>query len=296
MYMIKISSVEEEKNIEKFLKKICLSKGYDIFTCEGISINKGGVELFERFETTNEYLEELIKEKNNMKDEFDFLKYLLHTVVENNLYDVNHYKFIIKILKILDINYNIIIHSANCSKFLWIKLNLFQETLLIEMLNNCEILSQKIYEITHKNEDKEFRKINNLKCIDKCLRKNNTPYPGNFDGMVYNQNSLKPFFIIEYSKVNWVYNIGRDIKYHLKWYCDKRKTKWKEDKNRWKSLKDLGNFLRIPVYIIWWGTQKEEYTIGKLEDVQENCYDSIKIIKEQINKKDLLNFFKQLMK
>jgi hypothetical protein len=291
MCMIKISSIEEEKNIEKFLKKICLSKGYNIFTCEGVSINDKRVNFFERFEVDNECFNKMIENSKKMSDE-KFIEKIILLIIEKNLYDINHYKFINYLLRYFNIDYNIILYPNDCSKFLWIKKGCENYVLI---LDDCKVLSEEMFKITQKNEQKPFRE-NYLKCIDECLRKNNTPYPGNFDGIVYNQNSLKPFFIIEYSKVNWVYNIGSDIKYHLKWYCDKRKTKWKEDKNRWKSLKDLGKFLGIPVYIIWWGTQEEEYTIGKLEDVQENCYDSIKIIKEQINKKDLLNFFEQLMK
>ena len=302
MCVIKISSVEEEKNIEKNLRKFFLSNNYDIFTCEGLSINEKGINFFERFEIENKLLEELI-EKSKENNVIPFIKYLISLIIKENLYDENHYKFINNLLENTHIQYNIIMHSTDCSKFLWIKLNFYKKYANILILNNCKTLSEKIFEITHKEENKKFRMVKNLKCIDKCLRENNTPYPGNFDGIVFNFKNLKPKFIIEYSKVDWIYNeekfnfLRNDIKGHMKWYCEDKKGKgWKKDINRWKSLKDLSSFLKIPVYIVWWGTKKEEYTIGELKDIQNDCYRSINIIKEQIKREELFNFFEKLLK
>jgi len=302
MCVIKISSVEEEKDIEKNLRKFFLSNNYDIFTCEGLSINEKGINLFERFEVKNEFLEKLIEESKN--EGITFIKHLIFLIVRKNLYDKIHYKFIYNLLQGKNIQYNIIIYSINCSKFLWIKLKFYENCeSCILILNDCKTLSEEIFEITHKKENKKFRMVKNLKCIDKCLRENNTPYPGNFDGIIFNKTTLQPMLIIEYSKVDWVYNKkykfleSNDIIGHLRWYCkDKNGNGWKKDINRWKSLKDLSNVLKIPVYIVWWGTQKEEYTIGELKDIQNNCYRSISFIEEQIKEEELFNFFEKLLK
>jgi len=228
----------------------------------------------------------------------NFLKYLISSIISNNLYNKTHYKFIYNLLRVKDIHYNIILHSIDCSKFLWIKLKLYKtcESKIL-ILSNCELLSKEIFKITQKYENKKFRVISYLKCIDKCLRKNKTPYPGNFDGIIFNKTTLQPVFIIEYSKVDWVYKRGNNIIGHLGWYCkDENGKGWKRDINRWKSLKDLSNVLEIPVYIVWWGTQKEEYTIGELKDIKNDCYKSINIIKEQIKEEEVFNFFEKLLK
>jgi len=304
MYVMKISSVEEEKDIEKNLKKFLLSNNYDIFIAEGLSVNEKGIHIFERFETTDEFLERLIEERKKV-DVITFIKHLISLIVKNDLYDKIHYKFIYNLLKKINIKYNIIIYPISCSKFLWIKLKFYKKcenNILI--LDDCKTLSEKIFEITHKEENKKFRMVKNLKCIDKCLRENNTPYPGNFDGIVFNLRNLKSEFIIEYSKVDWVYDKDKykflknnDIIDHLEWYCkDKNGKGWKKDINRWKSLKNLSDVLEIPVYIVWWGTEKKEYTIGELKDIQNNCYKSINIIKEQIKEEELFNFFEKLLK
>ncbi|EDM23578.1 hypothetical protein [Caminibacter mediatlanticus] len=303
MCVIKISSVEEEKDIEKNLRKFFLSNNYDIFTCEGLSINEKEINLFERFEVENNYLENFIIKIKNEKV-CNFIKYIVNLVIKKNVYNKTHYEFIFKLLKNKNFQYNIIIHPTNCSKFLWIKLKLYENCeSSILILHNCKTLSEEIFKITKKEENKKFRMVKNLKCIDKCLRENNTPYPGNFDGIIFNKTILQPMFIIEYSKVDWVYDKkykfleSNNIIGHLRWYCkDKNGSGWKKDINRWQSLKNLSNFLNIPVYIIWWGTQKEEYTIGELKDVQNNCYESINIIEEQINKEELFNFFGKLLK
>ena len=298
MFNISISSVEETKFIEKNFKKFLKEKEYLIYTGEGLSINQNGINLFERFEVDEKDFEKIIEGKLSNENFRDFLNYFINLIIDYKLYDKNHYLFIINLLKKHDITYNIIIHTNKCKYFLWITFKLYKEPYInIELINNCKTLSRNIFLITNKEENKIFNAKHHLKCIDKCLREENAPYPGNFDGLIYEERTLQPKFIIEYSKVNWVYKLNKDIKYHLKWYCeDKKETGWKRDINRWKSLIDLSNFIEIPVYIIWWGTEKEEFSVGQLKKIdQNNCYNSIDIIKEKITRTELFSFFEDLL-
>jgi len=295
-----ISSVEEKKIVENKFNQFLNNIGYSTFTCEGLSINKEhnniNINMFERFKVSEESFYLILKEMYSNKDDFKKLKYIFKLAIKNYLYTKEHYKFIIDLLKSKNINYNVIIHDFSCNQFLWITLNLYKNYIDIEFLKDCNNLSKKIYSITNKKENKKFATSKHLECIDKCLRKLNTPYPGNFDGLVYKNENYQPIFIIEYSKVDWVYKFDKNLNYHLKWYCnDYKKKGWKIDINRWSSLKNLGEYLNIPIYIIWWGTKKNEYAVGELLNIKQNCFESINILLNSVTEIEVLAFFKQLL-
>jgi len=288
-----ISSVEEKKDIEESFINYLRNNELNMFTCEGLSVNFE-VNLFERFEVDSNEFDEIKNSYN--QDRGNFIRNLIDSIKQKNLYPEIHYDFVRKLLKNNNIIYNIIIHTNNCNNFLWIRLKFYKKQLIvIKFFNDCKEVSKKIYCITCKEEKKQFKEVQNLKCIDKCLREHNTPYPGNFDGLVFD-NDLKPKFIIEYSKVDWVYKkeLSKDINFHLNWYC-RKDNGYPEDINRWKSLKDFGDYLQIPVYIIWWSTVEDEYAIGKLNNVTKDCHYTIEIIKRKITKDELFNYFDDLL-
>jgi len=283
-----ISTIEERKEIETILEEFFSERGYLIFTCEGLALNQENVYFFERFETDKSGFEFFMQMCNNSKNPEEFLTKVKKIIIQKGLYPKEHYLFIKELLKKDVFNYNIIIYSEDCHNFLWISWSL-KYGIKVNLLQDCKKLSEIMYSITGKEEKKLFRKTHYLKCIDECLRKQNTPYPGNFDGIVYDRKSLKPKFILEYSKVDWVYRHNKDIDYHLKWYCDDKNNEvWKSDINRWNSLYLLGNFLGIPIFIIWWGTGKKEYAFGELKKVGTRCSESIEIIKDKLGLNDLL--------
>jgi len=291
-----ISTIEEKKKIETTLEKFFLERNYLIFTCEGLSPNTENIHLFERFETDKIGFEFFRQMLYNSKNYEEFLIKVIEIIIQRELYTEEHYLFILELLGKYSFNHNIIIYSEDCSDFLWISFNSKGE-IKTELLKGCEELSKKIYSITGKEERKRFRKTDYLRCIDKCLRERNTPYPGNFDGIVYDSKSLKPKFILEYSKVDWVYDSNKDIVDHLKWYFDDENSRgWKSDINRWNSLYMLGELLSIPVIIIWWGTKREEYALGELKKISVRCSESIEIIKNKLELNDLLDFLDKKLK
>lgn len=296
MKKLLISTIEEKKKIETILDKFFLERGYLIFTCEGLAAkDTNNVHLFERFETDKAGFLVFKQMLSNSGNNEQFLKKVIEIIIRKGLYTIEHYKFITELLKKDGFNYNIIIYSEACHNFLWISCSL-QREITVDLLQGCKELSQKMYSITEKEEKKSFRETHYLRCIDECLRKENTPYPGNFDGIVYDKISMKPKFILEYSKVDWVYRHNKNIDYHLKWYCSGNNEAWLNDINRWNSLYLLGEFLGIPIFIIWWGTRKEEYAFGELKKVGATCSESIEIISNKLELNDLLVLLDRMLK
>lgn len=284
-WKIKISTIEEKKTIEDELTSQLKNMGYEWFTCEGVSITSE-TNLFERFQSDLITLNTIIKLFE--QDFYHALNRFEELIVNEGIYTQNHYEFVDKIMS-KGIKYNIIVHTDNCSKFIWIKLNEAR----YDVFNSCKELADMMYQLTGKKEQKHFYYSSKLKCIDKCLRNYGVPYPGNFDGIIYNKDTLDPVMVIEFSKVKW----KNSLEEHLNSYCSDNSRFWKEDKNRWNVLFKLKLKLNIPVYIVWWLTKSFECAIGELQMIDEkSCRNSITIHKLEIQLKDLSETLFKLIK
>lgn len=235
MDYLKYSTVEEEIPIKSILKEGLVRAGLVLYECEGIAKTmNGGLTIFERVE---------ILDPNQVSNK-SLLKDACKLISQRNSMDV---KLWYSFLSGKNGGIYLLLHDSSCQHFIVSEYETKSgEFKKIKETNCCKDLSDFLYGITHKNVRKKFIYNTKMKCIDKCLRDNGVPHPGNLDGIVLEQTHEKitPKLILEFSKVNYA-----SFEKHRSIYEEKYLA---EDANRWEILSYVSKVLDVPAGIIWW--------------------------------------------
>lgn len=265
-------TVEQTIPLKEKLRKDIEKKGYFLFESEGISKNESGeFSIFERI---------VLHEKANLP-----LNQIENEIQKLMNTKIPYYKFLKE-----EKNFNVffIVYSNDCS-FFWIFTLENNSIKFIKSFDDFRALAAWLELYTPKKEfNKPFGKPY-LKCIDKGLREYGVPYPGNFDGLIFERNSLRPKLLLEFSKVN--YTTLEKHKINLQGTLGDKF--FREDKNRWSIFLKFTEVLNAPNRIVWWYTKREEYMLGEVNHTKSK--DGVAILTGAIYYDELIDYILKII-
>ncbi|NPA42783.1 MAG: hypothetical protein GXO27_01985 [Chlorobi bacterium] len=289
-----LSSVEEPKEVERRLIRWLEERGMALFRTEGVVPAGDRMHFFERFQASPAAFSRWAADVERLPRPL-MLPSWFARISGAGLYNPLHYRFLFALTGRYPLKNHIWIHTPDCSRFGWMTYDAegLEEKPMIS--DNCKELSDRLVEITDKRGGKKFFRKEKLSCVDACLRQMETPYPGNFDGLIFDRETLRPLALVEFSKVEWVYAKGKDLARHLSLYCSDRKPWWKQDGRRWQTLSEVATFFDIPALVIWWGTGKGEFALAQLQSEGSTCARRMKFYGPVMDKQALRDALEKIL-
>jgi len=124
-----------------------------------------------------------------------------------------------------------------------------------KLFTSCETFAEWLAVLKGIQVRKRFVKAGRLSAIDRCLRQNNVPWPGNLDGFLVSPKTDGVNVVFELRNAE-VYSVRN---HNLNDYFD-------EDFHGWEALDILRTQLNVPLYILTWSFKE---TIVKIQRLQE---------------------------
>jgi len=258
---------------DNWVKDFLLSKNIILTEVEGYSVKDEIVTgIFER-RISSVPIDELLT--------FDgeFIKNLL--IKDDSLEDIKWRNRIILANK-LKVPLYVIIWYDNQDRFLIQQWNKSGEFSLAKsyIIDSCKKISIWFSDFKGIPVTKRFVERSRLGFLDTCLRRNGVPWPGNLDGFIIENNSIKCLF--EFSRTT-----KNKVKDH-----DISKF-FKQDYNRWKVLDVLKKITGAPTYIILWASYDDQIWLKKVGNFDFSNSQIVYAEQQLLNKDEIEEIFKK---
>ncbi len=250
--------------IENWFVDKLKQNGIKIYSFEGYSIqNEKVTALFERRESLTHPKEIKIED------------------VERELrLEMEEWRIKYKFSEILKVPFYFVIWKENIDEFL--VLQILNENLKMKeifLFKNCKSFSEWLSKLKGIQVKKEFVEGKRLSSIDICLRKCDVPWPGNLDGLLFN-DSEELLAVFEFSRTRKTSVEKHDIRKYFK-----------KDYNRWAVFEILRKSLNVPAYVVLWSTDEKIIKLQKIEKITDTLYYENE---ELISEDSLVSKFKML--
>lgn len=226
-----------------WVKEYITGEGFKTIAFEGYTVKNNKVSLLlDRF--AFEY-----REKKHSLEE-------IYQLIRNFMKDDYDYK--IKFSKQMDIQWYILCYQYP-NKSILVKPER-NKVSIIKKFNNFEEFGEWTYQYRDLCMKSKYEE-DGLPDIDKVLRRNKTPWPGNLDGLLIYKGEC--VILIEYQ---------RTVKKSVKDHCNNQyfynpNSKRKDDVNRWKVAEIISKSTQLPILILVWSEKEEEIKFKLIEKI-----------------------------
>jgi hypothetical protein len=151
-----------------------------------------------------------------------------------------------------------------------------------KLFASCEEFAKWLGDLKGIPVSKGFVEAGRLSSIDRCLRQNNVPWPGNLDGFLVGQKT---------SKVNVVFELRRTRIHSVKNH--NLNDYFHEDFHGWEALDILRNQLNVPLYILTWSSKEILVKTQKLNSVTNKGLEYVRT--EFLERDQIVPWFSQFI-
>jgi hypothetical protein len=151
------------------------------------------------------------------------------------------------------------------------------------VFDTCKLLASWLSSLKGIHVSKGFVEVGRLSIIDKCLRFHGTPWPGNLDGFVLDEDGGSVSAIFEMSRTR-----ARPVRQHdiVEYYS--------KDVNRWKALEIFKNQAGCSMYVILWSSDEKIVKLLKVKTLSPKL--SWESEGEIVSENDLVRKIKKIIK
>lgn len=251
--MIRESS-ERADGFNSLKRDILLDNRFKIISFEGSPSQKGIIlGFFDKFLATHSF-----KNNDKIRPKKDIKNYFSNLFINNTEYQ-DEIRLKSKIIKSLNSAWLVLVHDKEGISFVFE--NIGQKWKLINRFSSATDFSNWLYEnYSDPRDNISAYQEDGLPEYDQEMRRNDKPWPGNVDGIIY-MNDI-PVALIEFQTTNW-----QSVKEHDNndWWEPKRGRKG--DEQRWASIKLNSDTLRLPIIVGVWSPKEKNYRLKLVNSI-----------------------------
>ena len=237
--------VKETPETRSWIYDVLLEEGILVPTVEGFSVRDNKVTaLFERLKSTIDVEKWSEKEISNWLEQYERKESIARSILASTL----------------QVPLYLVSWQDEKDKFRILSLTIINKAKIKsrdeKLFTSCKDFAQWLGDLKGIQVSKGFVEAGRLSSIDRCLRQNKVPWPGNLDGFLVSPKTgdVNVVFELRSTRVYSVKNHNLNNYFH-------------EDFHGWEALDILRTQLNVPLYILTWSFKETLVKIQKLQKV-----------------------------